>query len=136
MTEKFIIHPEKDHDSIPYWEHLREHKAQLQKCEKCARLRFPPYPTCPYCGARDSKWTSISGRGTVYSWIVNHHPIDSRLASEVPFIVALVELKEGPRIPGRLIGIDREKVKSGMPVKARYDDVDAELTLLNFEPAA
>lgn len=133
--EKFIIHPEKDHDSAPYWEHLREHKARLQKCERCGRFRFPPYPSCPYCGALGGEWAPVSGRGTVYSWIAIHHPVDARLASEVPFIVALIELEEGPRVAARLIGCDRERVKIGIPVKARYDDVDAELTLMNFEPA-
>jgi uncharacterized OB-fold protein len=76
----------------------------------------------------------ISGRGTVYSWIVVHHPVDKRLAGEVPFIVALVELVEGPRMAGRLVGCDRDEVKAGMPVTVQYDDVDSELTLLNFTP--
>ena len=134
MTEKFIIHPEKDPDSIPYWEHLKEHQTQLQECENCGRFRFPPYPSCPYCGTLGGKWTPISGKGTIYSWIVIHHPVDRRLASEVPFIVVLVDLEEGPRVGARLIGCDRGKVKCGMSVKARYDDVDKELSLMNFEP--
>jgi uncharacterized OB-fold protein len=76
----------------------------------------------------------ISGQGTVYSWIVVHHPVDKRLAAEVPFIVALVELAEGPRMVGRLVGCDRNEVKAGMPVTVQYDEVDGELTLLNFTP--
>jgi uncharacterized OB-fold protein len=132
--EKFIVHPEKDHDSVLYWEYLKEHKARLQKCENCGRFRFPPYPRCHYCGTSGGEWTLISGQGTVYSWVVVWHPIDPRLAAEVPFVVALVKLEEGPRVAGRLI-CDPEQIKGGMPVKTRYDDVDAELVLLNFEPA-
>jgi len=79
------------------------------------------------------EWTPISGRGTAYSWVVVQHPIDPRLAAEVPFIIALIELEEGPRVAGRLI-CDHEQIKGDIPVKARYDDVDADLTLLNFEP--
>ena len=71
--------------------------------------------------------------GSQFSWIVIHHPVDKRLASEVPFIVALVELEEGPRIVGRLVGCSPGDIKAGMHVKAQYDDVDSELTLLNFE---
>jgi uncharacterized OB-fold protein len=132
---KFILHPEMDQDSTPYWQHLREHNAQLQRCEKCGRLRFPPMPSCPYCGTLGGNWVPISGKGTVYSWIAVHHPIDPRLASETPFVLALVDLEEGPRIAGRLLNCENEKVESGMHVKALYDDVDNELTLLNFEPA-
>ena len=132
--EKFIIHPQVDHDSLPYWRHLREHNARLQKCEKCSRFRFPPMPSCPYCGALGGSWTPISGKGKVYTWMVIDHPIDPRLAAEVPFVIAMVELEEGPGVAGRMVGIEREQIKGDMPVKARYDDIASELTLLNFQP--
>jgi uncharacterized OB-fold protein len=76
----------------------------------------------------------ISGQGTIYSWIVVHHPVDKRLAGEVPFTVALVELEEGPRMVGRLVGCDRDEMEAGMRVTVQYDEVDSELTLLNFTP--
>jgi hypothetical protein len=59
--------------------------------------------------------------------------VDKRLAKDVPFVVAMVELQEGTRIVGRLIGCNNDEIKSGLPVRAVYDDVDDELTLLNFE---
>jgi len=62
--------------------------------------------------------------------------VDPRLAAEVPFIVALVELEEGVHIIGRLLGIEPDKLKGDMPVKVRYDDIDDAFTLINFEPAA
>jgi uncharacterized OB-fold protein len=65
---------------------------------------------------------------------VIHHPVDKRLAAEVPFVVALVELEEGPRMVGRLVGCERHEIKAAMPVTVQYDDVDSELTLLNFTP--
>jgi uncharacterized OB-fold protein len=136
ITEKFILPPQQDQDSKSYWEYLREHNAHLQKCQKCGRFRFPPNPSCPNCGTFGGDWTQISGRGKVYSWIVIHHPVDPRLASEVPFTVALVELEEGVRMIGRLLGVERDKVKGDMPVKARYDDIGSAFTLINFEPVA
>lgn len=131
--DKFIVPPEKDDDSAVYWQSLKEHTARLQKCNECECFRFPPYPSCPYCGKLGGEWTQISGYGSVYSWTVVYHPIDPRLAAEVPFVVALIELEEGPRVAGRLVGFNHDQLKGGMPVKARYDDVDSELTLLNFE---
>jgi len=135
-TEKFILPPKPDGDSAPYWEYLRKHQAHLQKCSKCGRLRFPPYPSCPYCGTFGGEWTPISTRCKLYSWTVIQHPVDPRLAAEVPFIVALVELEEGVHIIGRLLGIEPDKLKGDMPVKVRYDDIDDAFTLINFEPAA
>ena len=79
------------------------------------------------------EWETISGTGKIYSWITIHHPVDKRLAEEVPFVVALVDLHEGPRIIGRIIGGSNSKIKAGLPVRAVYDDLDEELTLLNFE---
>lgn len=131
--DRYIIHPEIDHDSAPYWKSLSEHAAKMQKCGSCGQFRFPPAPTCYYCGNAGGKWETISGTGKIYSWIVVHHPVDKRLAKDVPFVVALVELHEGPRIVGRIIGCSNSEIKAGLPVRAVYDDLDDELTLLNFE---
>jgi hypothetical protein len=132
--ERYIAHPEVDQDSEPYWQSLRNEAAKLQQCSSCGRFRFPPSPSCYYCGALEANWVEISGRGAVHTWAVIHHPIDKRLAEEVPFVVVLVDLEEGPRISGRLIGGEREALAIGMPVTVRYDDIDSEFTLLNFEP--
>ena len=105
----------------------------MQKCEICGEFRFPPAPTCYHCGRASGNWETISGTGKIYSWIVVHHPVDKRLANEVPFVVAMVELTEGPRVVGRLVGCRNDEIKAGLPVRALYDSVDKELTLLNFE---
>lgn len=131
--ERFIVYPEVDVDSETYWQSLREHKAKLEKCGNCGRFRFPPSPSCYYCGTPGGSWQEISGKGTIYSWTVIHHPIDKRLASEVPFTIALVELEEGPRVAGRLTGCDSQQLKCGMPVRIIYTDMDEKLTLLNFK---
>ncbi len=131
--DRYVIHPEIDHDSAPYWKSLSKHTAKMQKCEVCGQFRFPPAPTCYHCGKAGGNWETISGKGKIYSWIVVHHPVDKRLAKDVPFVVALVELREGSRVVGRLIGCSNDEIKAGLPVRAVYDDVDNELTLLNFE---
>ena len=132
--EKFIIHPETDLESEPYWASLKEHDAKLQKCGNCDRFRFPPLPSCPYCGVAGGEWAQISGKGTVYSWIVVHHPIDPRLIPELPFVVALIDLQEGSRVAARLTNVELDKIKVDLPVQAVYEDVDDSLTLYNFEP--
>jgi len=126
--------PDIDPESRPYWEFLKKNELRLQQCEECSRFRFPPGPACPYCGSSGSRWIPVSGMGNVYSWIVVHHPIDSRLKADVPFPVVLVELKEGPRILGRLVGCPIAEIKGDMPVKGKFMKANEALTLLNFEP--
>ena len=133
--DEHVIRPEIDQDSAPYWASVKEHKAKIQKCNSCGKYRFPPSPSCYYCGSPDGSWESIAGKGALYSWIVVHHPVDKRFASEVPFVVALVELAEGPRIVGRMYECRPEDMKAGMPVQVQYRNVDSELTLINFKPA-
>lgn len=135
-TEKFVLPPKQDQDSELYWQYLRKHDVHLQKCVKCGHLRFPPYPSCPHCGTFGGEWAPISPEGKLYSWIVIQHPVDPRLATEVPFIVALVEMQDGVHMIGRLIGINKDKLKGDMPVKVRYDDVYDAFTLINFEPVS
>jgi uncharacterized OB-fold protein len=132
---KYIVRPETDEDDAPYWQSLRDHQAKLQKCPSCKSFRFPPFSTCYNCGTEGGEWTPISGKGKVYTWTVVHHPLDPRLKTEVPFILALIELEEGPRIAGRLVNCDSDQKLFEMPVKARYDDLDNDFTLINFEPA-
>lgn len=128
------IRPVVDDTSMPYWESLRNKDIKLQKCLQCGKLRFPPYPTCPFCGFQGDKWVPVSGRGKLYSWIVVHAPINPALEEDVPYTVGLVELDEGPRIAGRIVGCSPLDLKKDMRVRPNYKVVDEELTLLTFEP--
>jgi uncharacterized OB-fold protein len=134
MSEKYIIYPEIDQDSQIYWQSLCEHAVRLQKCHRCGRFRFPPYPTCYYCGEQRYSWVAISGRGKLYSWIVIHHPIDTNIDIDIPFVVALVTLEEGPRITARLINCKHEDIRGDMPLTILYEDISDQLTILNVEP--
>lgn len=110
--------PEIDHDSGFYWDALRSERLMLQKCDACARVRYPPMSHCPYC-ARD-RWnlTDLSGTGTVYSFVVVHQAFNPAFAADVPYVIATVDLDEGPRIAVRAdhaAGID-----FGQRVRATY----------------
>ncbi len=130
--KKFLA-PEVDLDAREYWAQLRQHRLRLQLCGQCDKFRFPPLPSCPHCGMLGGEWRDASGRGTLYTWTEIVHPLDPRLKDEVPFTMALVDLEEGPRIGGRLIGTTAARLRIALPVVARFDDVDDELTLVNFQ---
>ncbi|HEU5111284.1 MAG TPA: bifunctional MaoC family dehydratase N-terminal/OB-fold nucleic acid binding domain-containing protein [Micromonosporaceae bacterium] len=110
-----------------FWDGLRAGELRIQRCAGCAELRHPPGVTCPRCGGDELGYVRAAGLGTVYSFVVHHHPpVPGRTA---PFVVALVELDEGVRMVGELVGMAPAEVAIGMRVRARFDRVDDELVL-------
>jgi uncharacterized OB-fold protein len=88
---------------------------------------------CPACHATKRDHVTASGRGTVHSYVVHHHPPVPGL--DPPFVVALVELDEGVRMVGNLLGCPPEQVRIGMPVEVSFQEMDDELTLPQWRPA-
>ncbi len=123
-----------DERSRPWWEAARRHKLQLQRCEQCGHLAFPPAPMCPGCRSTELGWIDVSGRGKVWSWTVFHKSYFAGFANEIPYAVAIVELEEGPRMWTQVVGIERDQLKMGMPVEVVFEDVTDEVTLVKFRP--
>jgi len=119
----------------PFWEYVRAHELRLQRCDDCGRYRFIPLELCPACHSVASTWSPVSGRGTVYTFTVVHRAPTPAYQADAPYVIAQVELEEGPRISSTLAGVDPDAVRIGMPVEVVFDDVDAELTLYRFRPA-
>ncbi|GAA5161394.1 MULTISPECIES: Zn-ribbon domain-containing OB-fold protein [Amycolatopsis] len=118
--------------TAPYWEHARRHELALQHCRSCDRLWHPPLPRCPHCHSATLDWHRVSGRGTVYSATVVEHPTHAALADRVPYVVALVELAEGPRVVANIRGCEPDEVHIGQPVRVTFEDVTDEITLPQF----
>ena len=77
----------------------------------------------------------VSGRGTVYSYTIAEAPTHPTFAEDVPYIVAIVELTEGPHITTNITGCKPDAVRIGMPVIATFDEVTPDMTLVKFRPA-
>jgi uncharacterized OB-fold protein len=122
-------------ESIPYWEAAKQHRLSLPRCEDCEQHWFPPSRSCPYCLSANFTFKDLSGRGTVYSFVTFHRPYHPAFTEEVPYVVALVELDEGPRLLTNILGIAPEEVRCDMPVVVTYDDVDNEHSIPKFRPA-
>jgi uncharacterized OB-fold protein len=103
-----------DPDSRFYRDGLAAGRLLLQRCAECSRVRFPPLPTCPFCGSRDATVVEATGRGRVYSWITARVAMTTA-GADVPYAVAVVELDEGCRVLGRMREID--DVACEMPVR-------------------
>ncbi|MEE8363063.1 MAG: Zn-ribbon domain-containing OB-fold protein [Dehalococcoidia bacterium] len=126
-----IPQPESDR----YWEGAKNHELWLRKCNDCNQAYFYPRNICPGCFSDNVEWIQASGRGTVHTFAIVHrspHP-----GFEAPYVTALIDLEEGPRMPTNLVNVepDPEKIQIGMAVKVTFDDVTDEITLPKFEPA-
>jgi uncharacterized OB-fold protein len=122
-------------ESVPYWEGAKQHKLLIPHCHKCGHYWFPPSQRCTNCLAADFEWAEASGRGKVYSFVVFHRVYHPAFEAEVPYVVALVELDEGPRLLTNIIGIPPEDVRCEMPVKVVFDDVTPDASVPKFTPA-
>ncbi|SDD13585.1 bifunctional MaoC family dehydratase N-terminal/OB-fold nucleic acid binding domain-containing protein [Rhodococcus tukisamuensis] len=126
--------PALNQDNAFWFEATKEHRLVIQRCTNCDVLRHPTGPMCGECRSLDWDTVDASGRGIVYSFVVNHHPkID---AFDYPLIVATIELEEGTRLIANMTGIAPDQVEIGMPVELDWIDADPELTLPAFRPAA
>ena len=121
------------HDTQFWWDGVKEGRLLIQRCASCRTLRHPPGPMCPEC--RSLEWDTVEscGRGTVYSFVVNHYP--QVPAFDYPLVVGLIELDEGTRLVSDIIGCEPADVSVGMRVAVAFVAVDDELTLPMFRPA-
>jgi uncharacterized OB-fold protein len=130
-----IFQPQPTPDSQPFWDGLAAHELRMPFCTACERYFFPPMPGCPFCSVDADRIEQrvVSGEGTIYSWIVAHLAFDPAFADDVPYTIVTVDLVEGPRINGRLRGIEIDSIQAGTRVKAEYEDRPG-FTMLHFSP--
>jgi uncharacterized OB-fold protein len=121
-----------------YWEKCRGHELWLRRCNDCQKAYFYPRDICPHCFSRNVTWVRASGRGTVFTYAIVHRPPTPAFRDKVPYVVAIVELEEGPKIPTNLVGIDPDpaKIRVGMPVVVDFEDVSPTISLPVFRPAS
>ena len=134
MTEYLKPIPIPSPDSLPFWEAAREHNLCIQKCRQCHKYWFPPSTLCPQCGNKVYDWVNTSGIGSVHSFVIYHRLYHKGWTDEVPYVVALIELDEGPRLYANLVDIEPDKVRCDQKVEVCFDDVTEKCTIPKFRP--
>jgi uncharacterized protein len=130
-----VMRPLVSPDTEFFWAGTRAGELRIQRCAACGALRHPPGPMCPACGSpATGEYLVADGTGEVYSYVVHHHPPVP--GKTPPFVVALVQLPEGVRIMGELLGVRPEEAGIGQPVRVAFERVDDELTLPAWRSAA
>ncbi|MEV4565881.1 OB-fold domain-containing protein [Nonomuraea sp. NPDC049419] len=131
--EPYPLRPAVNDDTAFFWEGAKQGELRIQACADCGERRHPPGPLCPRCRSANRGHTVASGEGVLFSYVVHHHPpVPGR---ETPFVVGVVELPEGVRVVGDVVGCPPEDVEVGMRLRVRFDAMDAELVLPRWEPA-
>ena len=121
-----------------YWDGCKNHELWLPCCRACQSFYWYPRDFCPTCFAWDIEWRQASGRGKIYTFAIQHRAWHPAWADEVPYVTALVELEEGPRLFTNIVGIDPDPkiLRCDMPVEVVFDDVSEEISLPKFRPVA
>ena len=103
-------------------------------CNACQTPFFPPRPFCPACGSRDVTPITASGRATLYSYIVSHMPA---AGFEPPFVIAVVQLEEGPRMMANIVGCSQtpDALELDMALEVTFEPRGG-VILPCFRPAA
>ncbi len=123
-----------DGETQPFWEYCKKHELRMQKCQQCGYVRFPISTVCPKCSAMEFEWALLSGKGRVYSFTtyrVAYHPA---FKDDIPYVVAIIQLTEGPRMESNIVGCRVEDVKIDMPVMVSFEDVTEQVSLPKFRP--
>jgi hypothetical protein len=124
--------PPVDAANRPFWDGAKRGVLMLQRCLDCGRHRFPAARYCAQCRGERSEWVATPGAGVVESSCTFHKAYWPGFEPEVPYDVVQVRLDEGVRLFSNLVDVPRGRIRSGMRVRARFDPVTPEVTLVKF----
>ncbi|HWB38187.1 MAG TPA: OB-fold domain-containing protein [Rugosimonospora sp.] len=133
MTEvDFTPNPAANDFTAPFWRSGLEGILRLQRCARCRHIRYPLSTICPRCLDPGYEWTPLSGRGTVQTFVTFDRTYHEAWAGAAPYVVALIELAEGPVMLSNVIGTPPDRIKVGDPVSVAYERRSANAALPQF----
>jgi hypothetical protein len=125
--------PQINVETKTFWDATAEGKLMLPRCNACDVVIWYPRLFCPECGSTDIGWLEASGKGTVYSYTINRRGQgDYR---DLAYVVAYVELEEGPRVLTNIVDCDVEQVSVGQAVQVVFHPTSNGAALPRFRPA-
>jgi uncharacterized OB-fold protein len=129
--QKFFM--EAPEESQYFFDAAREGKFVIQKCTACGEYQFYPRKICIHCGSLEVEWAPASGRGVVHTFTVIHRGMPG-WREEGPYVAAIVQLEEGPRMTTNIVECAPSDVKIDMPVEVRFVD-EGQYVFPRFRPA-
>jgi uncharacterized OB-fold protein len=127
--------PHRNQETEPFWAGCARGVLVLPRCDRCGEHIWYPRRYCPFCSSRQVSWVEVSGRGTIYSFTVMRRG-DGPYRAVAPYVLAYVELDEGPRVLTNIVEVDVERVAVGQAVRAVFDPAGDQDAILRFAPLA
>jgi uncharacterized OB-fold protein len=134
VEAQFLLPDMEDPDAAEFWAGCERGELLVQECKSCGRRRMPPRPMCPHCRSLEFRWEAMSGRGTIWSFIVPHPPLLPAYQELAPYNVIVVALEEDPTIrfvgnlvtgpDGQINEIDPATITIGDPVRVVFHRVE------------
>ncbi|MFJ6086321.1 Zn-ribbon domain-containing OB-fold protein [Streptomyces sp. NPDC092369] len=114
--------PEPDAFTRPYWEAAAQGRLLIRRCTTCVRAHHYPREFCPHCWSEDVTWEPATGRATLYTWSTVHRNDLPPFSARTPYIAAVVDLAEGPRMMTEIVECGEGELRAGMPLTATFPD--------------
>jgi len=114
--------PEADAFTRAYWEAATQGRLLVRRCADCGRAHHYPREFCPRCWSENVTWEPASGRATLYTWSVVHRNDLPPFGERVPYVAAVVDLAEGPRMMTEIVECEAAGLRAGMAVEVRFRD--------------
>lgn len=134
MTEQVRL-PRWSIDTKPYWDALQRNELKYQHCGACGETVFHPRALCPYCLSDQLEWRRSRGRGTIYSFTIQHVPVSPAWKGRMPIALGIVALDEGYHMFTQFLADDLGTLAIGRPVAVVFDRISDELVLPKFRLA-
>jgi len=112
--------PAIDWESRAYWEGAGRGELVLQRCRACGVVQHRPRGFCVSCLDGEIEHFVASGRGAVYTYSIVHQNQMPKFRNALPYVIAYVELEEGPQLLTNLVGCDATSITIGMPVRVDF----------------
>jgi len=127
--------PEPDAFTQPFWDAAAEGRLLVRHCADCDRAHHYPREFCPYCWSENGAWRQASGRATLYTWSVVHRNDLPPFGTRTPYVAAVVDLAEGPRMMTEVVDCAEPELRVGMTLEAAFRDTGAGFTVPVFRPS-
>jgi len=131
-SQKFL--PQSKPGTEAYWDACRRHELHIQRCNDCGTHQFYPRIFCSKCSSKAVDWVHASGFGKVLTWSIVRRAISEAYAADVPYVIALIELQEGPVMMSKVSACEPEAVFTGMAVEVSFEDWTEQVSMPVFIP--
>ncbi len=121
--------------SRPFWEAAREGRLVCKTCLDCGHVDHPPYPYCTACGGDRSEWRPARGEATLIAYAVNAYGVPAAFMEDLPYVLAIVQLPEGPRMISNIVDCDPQSLRNGMALEVVFREAAPGVVLPKWRPA-